>query len=53
MSKKQNYMTPMAEAVEVRAEGVIMLSANEVLTVLASSSIDEATSYEDDKPIKW
>ncbi len=53
MIKKQNYASPMSDAIEVKTEGVVMLSKNEVLTILASSSIDEATSYEDDTPIKW
>lgn len=54
MNKKQTYAAPMADAIEVKTEGVVMLSKNEVLNALTLSSIDVATSYDgDDEPIKW
>ena len=54
MSKKQNYTAPEVNSIEVKTEGVVMLSKNEVLSVLTMASIDEASSYAgDDEPIKW
>lgn len=54
MTKKQNYTAPEVEALEVKTEGVVMLSKEQILSVMAVASIEEATDYGvNDDPIKW